>query len=154
MREGLKAYMDSERRSFKPTTGDIKANAELIVGKDRPRLQMDPECEYCGGTGFKDTEGKKWRELAGHRGRMKRCDCTAVIYDGQEFEPEMRALPAAPLSHDESADIVKRLAKKVLPDLKQAGKEMPRDDREPSDEEKIRRRDNMLADMKQKGLVQ
>ncbi len=148
MREGLKNYMDSERRSFKPLPGDIKANAELIVGKDRPRLKINPECPVCQGTSWAPVV------VEGIRRGVKRCDCSAVVYEGQEFEPEVRALPVATLDNAESANIIARLADKVLPDLKQAGKEMPQNDREPSDEEKARRRDRMMADMKNKGLIQ
>lgn len=146
MREGLKSYMDSERRSFKPLPGDIKANGDLIVGKDRPRLTVNPDCRGCSGTGWAPVI------VEGVRKGVKRCDCTVVVYDGQEFEPEQRALPPGPPEGKEAEGLLRRLAAKI-PGISEAAKPMP-ERVELSDEEKIRRRDKMLADMKTKGLIQ
>lgn len=146
MREGLKNYMDSERRSFKPLPGDIKTNGELVVGKDRPRLTIKPGCRGCSGTGWAPVI------VEGKRKGVKRCDCTAMVYDGQEFEPEQRALPLGPPEGKEAEGLLRRLATKI-PAINNAAKSMP-ERAEPSDEEKVRRRDRMLADLKAKGGIQ
>src|SRR5579871_1429541 len=53
MREGLRVYMRSERRTFEPKPQDIRDNASEVE-KDKPQVKRDPNCKWCSGTGWRD----------------------------------------------------------------------------------------------------
>lgn len=115
MREGLKAYMDSERRSFKPAPGDLKTNAPEAT--DKPRKVKDPKCPECSGSGFRTVlvkskihEGKKAR-------RVTDCFCVAIEYGGQSFKPDQKALPQV-----DEKELLARIEKKTG---QQIGREFP-----------------------------
>jgi hypothetical protein len=109
MREGLRLYMDSDRRSFKPAPGDLKANAPDAT--DKPRKVMNPKCPECSGSGFRKVlvnskihEGQKAQ-------RVTDCFCVAIEYDGQSFKPEQKTLPAAP--DIDPKELLQRIGKKT-----------------------------------------
>jgi hypothetical protein len=109
LREGLLRYMKSERGNFKPTPADIIGNAPEAT--DRPRKVMNPKCPDCSGTGFrmvlvdsKIHEGRKAQ-------RATDCFCVAIEYEGQQFKPEQKALPAAP--EVDPKELLQRIGKKT-----------------------------------------
>lgn len=102
MREGLRGYMASDRRHFKPTPEDIKENALDVDATDKPKRITQRDCPMCAGTSWRDAKGRKWAELNGSNATgMVRCYCSVVVYAGQEFH----ALPASlPPVCDESVE--------------------------------------------------
>lgn len=96
MREGLKGYMASERRHFKPTPEDIKENSLDIEAWDKPRRRTKRDCPMCNGSSWRDAKGRPWREVNGSNAAgMVRCDCSVVHYAGQEFPGPKFQLPPA-----------------------------------------------------------
>lgn len=146
MREGLRLYLKSDRRHFKPAPQDIIENAPQAT--DKPRKVYNPKCPDCKGSGQRmvmvDSKlhpGQKIR-------RSANCYCSRMVYDGQEYtQPQ---LPAAPMSaHEENtqaAETFKRLAK-TMPNIGSMDKTLPADPGGPSDEELVRRRDKMTRDL-------
>lgn len=109
MRQGLLRYMDSERRSFKPSPGDLKDNAPEAT--DKPRKVKNPDCKACSGSGFR-TVLVDSKIHAGKKARMVTdCYCVEIKYDGQTFKPEQKALPAA--TAIDADDLLKRIANKT-----------------------------------------
>lgn len=109
VRDGLMAYMQSERGNFKPTPADIIGHAPEAT--DKPRKVKDPKCKECSGTGFRTVlvdslihEGKKAR-------RVTDCYCVEIKYAGQTFKPEQKALPAAP--EIDADELLKRIVNKT-----------------------------------------
>ena len=86
MREGLKRYMDSERRSFKPTPGDIKDNASDVMGLDKPIKRYKSDCPDCRGTGFRVIDGTS--KLTGSKVKSAvDCFCVRIEYDEHSVAP-------------------------------------------------------------------
>jgi hypothetical protein len=146
MLEGLRGYMKSERGRFKPTPGEIENNAPQAT--DRPRKVFDPKCRDCSGTGFRKVLVDSKIHLGKKAQRVQNCYCERTVYGGQEFKPEVKQLPP---TNEEAAAIMGKLAKE-LPGLDDIGKKMP-ERREMTDEEKVIRRDQMKAAMKERGLL-
>lgn len=146
MREGLKRYMDSDRRSFKPAPGDIKDNAPDAT--DRPRKRKDPNCPDCHGNGWrlviadsKHFPGKK-REM------ITDCFCVRIEYDGQSYIPAPQQLPAAPeLPPEQALAEVAKAANVISP-----VKHFPEATREMSDRE-YQDRTRQLEEQRQRLLA-
>lgn len=100
MREGLRLWMHSERRSFKPAPGDITENAPEAI--DKPRKTHKPDCPDCNGTGWRLVEvDAKPTEVFYKPGKKRKavadCFCVRVVYGGEAYIPAGRQLPEAPL---------------------------------------------------------
>lgn len=119
LRDGLLLYMKSERGNFKPTPADIIGHAPEAT--DKPRKVKNPKCPECSGSGFRKVlvdskihEGKKAQFVTD-------CFCVAIEYDGQQFKPEQKALPAAP--EIDPKELLQRIGKKTGVTL---GKKFPK----------------------------
>jgi len=92
MREGLKRYMKSDRRSFKPTPGDIEENVKDVAGVDKPIKKYSPDCGGCHGTGFRMVERRS--KLTGNTVKVAvDCFCVRIEYDEKSVAPVERQLP-------------------------------------------------------------
>lgn len=151
MREGLKGYMASERRHFKPTPEDIKENCADLAATDKPRLVINKDCEFCGGDGWCANDGRKKSQVSGRdKVVMMRCNCRQIVYAGQRYQGQPKLLPSAPPDNTESANIMAELSSK-LPDLKYAVKVIPAERRGLSDSEYNQRQQELE---RQKKLVE
>ena len=118
MREGLRMYMDSERRSFKPTPGDLKTNAPEAT--DKPRKTFNKDCRDCSGTGLRRVMVDSKIFIGKKIEARTDCFCVEIKYDGQSFKPEQKALPAAP--EIDPKELLERITKKTGVEL---GREFP-----------------------------
>ena len=101
MREGLKGYMASERRAFKPTPADIKENSLDIEAWDKPRRVTKRDCPMCNGSSWRDAKGRPWKDVTGRNSAgLMRCDCSMVYYAGQEFPGPKPQLPPASMEEE------------------------------------------------------
>lgn len=112
MLDGLRRYLESERSSFKPTPQHIKDNAPPAT--DRPRKVYDQKCPDCRGTGFRKVLVDSKIHVGQKAQAVRNCYCERTFYGGQEFKPEVKALPP---TNEEAAAIIDNLAKD-LPALK------------------------------------
>lgn len=95
MRQGLKDWMKTNGRGFKPTPEDIRTCAQVIQATDKPLRKKDPNCEMCGGTGWQAEDGRKYAELTGHsKCKMVRCDCSVIVYKDHSYKPPKELQPA------------------------------------------------------------
>lgn len=75
------AFLESARRAhsgFMPTPGEIREALEILKAKANPgRSNADPDCNICGGTGYKlvDVLDPKTNEVMSGYHRVKPCDC-------------------------------------------------------------------------------
>lgn len=111
MREGLKGYMASERRSFRPAPQDIRDNCRHVEAIDKPRKVFNPKCSDCSGTGFRTV----LVDSKIHTGRKARkvtdCYCVSIEYGGKAYTLEQKQLPAAP--EIEPKELLERIANKT-----------------------------------------
>lgn len=150
MLEGLRGWQKTEQGGFQPTPEAIKENGLLVEATDKPRKVMNPKCPDCSGTGFRAVlvdslihEGRKARKVTD-------CFCVAIEYEGQQFKPEQKALPAAP--EIDPKELLQRIGKKTGVTLERkfpARKDLDLD----RNAEKLRQQAETLLKSKTKGDI-
>lgn len=96
MISGLRSWQSTGSGNFQPTPENIREWAEGEPAPDAPKAKTNPDCIYCGGTGLRLADGRKWSERDNKRKSVTRCDCAIVVYGDVVYRQPKFQLVGAP----------------------------------------------------------
>lgn len=97
MNAGLRSWQQTGQGGFQPTPENIREWGEGVEATDRPKRKINPDCQYCGGTGFRAKDGRLYSAWSGkEKLPMVRCDCSVIVYRDQVYNSAKFQLAAAP----------------------------------------------------------